>query len=527
MHQRDPSRPSGAVHPRLWRSCCARGFSILLPAIHLVIVLGSLAGPVWILADALRSEAWRQAMLDLPRWLILVKTTLIVSGIAIAINLPVAIGLAIVIFRTHARFRLPSLACILLAAGIPIHVTTASVFSIFGIEAWRESEFMVGLIHAIAYVPISVLIIGISLRSVSRDMEENALVCGGGMCSVLARITLPSVRGGILASALLILVWTSTDYSVSDVLMVRTFAEEVYTQFQLHQHEPQVAVIGSIPLLAVFTLLFALAGRQWLGHEEELSAARAPLLFNLSRWTTPVSLSTIFVTALVLLYPVLTLSSRVSHLRYLTEAVKAPEIRLTAIVGLVAGVACGILGLGIAWLFVRRRTARVWIAAYLIFMLAMPAAILGLGMIRLFNHRGIPGQIYDSPVILVLAYTFRFLPVAVLLLIPIVRKVPVELEQAARSDGCGSSGIYVRILWPLCLAGVLGTTLAVTILSLGELPCSLLVTPPGYLTVPARFFSLIHYGLYPDAAALCLVSIGMALLPWLGLLLLLRKRLLA
>lgn len=123
------------------------------------------------------------------------------------------------------------------------------------------------------------------------------------------------------------------------------------------------------------------------------------------------------------------------------------------------------------------------------------------------------------------AYIVRFLPIAVILLIPAVRAIPIECEQAAKLDGCGLFAMWSRIIWPQCIPTALAAMFIVMVLSIGELPCSLLVTPPGYTTVGARFFSLIHYGLYPDAAMLCLLSIGSVLLPWLGLLLLWGKRL--
>ncbi len=72
---------------------------------------------------------------------------------------------------------------------------------------------------------------------------------------------------------------------------------------------------------------------------------------------------------------------------------------------------------------------------------------------------------------------------------------------------------------------VLVAVFIVTVLAIGELPCSLLVTPPGYVTVGVRFFNLVHYGMYPDAAMLCLLSIGSVVLPCAALLLLLKRQL--
>ena len=98
--------------------------------------------------------------------------------------------------------------------------------------------------------------------------------------------------------------------------------------------------------------------------------------------------------------------------------------------------------------------------------------------------------------------------------------MPVEYERAALTDGCTAFGVWRRIVLPLSLPAMLVTVFLVTALSIGELACSHLLSPPGYSTVASRFFSLIHYGLVGDVAALSLISILGVSIPWLGLALL-------
>ena len=43
------------------------------------------------------------------------------------------------------------------------------------------------------------------------------------------------------------------------------------------------------------------------------------------------------------------------------------------------------------------------------------------------------------------------------------------------------------------------------VVSLSEIGASFLVVPPGKSTLGIRFFTLIHYGVYPDAAAVCVI----------------------
>jgi iron(III) transport system permease protein len=47
------------------------------------------------------------------------------------------------------------------------------------------------------------------------------------------------------------------------------------------------------------------------------------------------------------------------------------------------------------------------------------------------------------------------------------------------------------------------------VLSLSEIGASFLVVPPGRTTLSIRFFTLIHYGVYPDAAGICLILLLM------------------
>ena len=45
-------------------------------------------------------------------------------------------------------------------------------------------------------------------------------------------------------------------------------------------------------------------------------------------------------------------------------------------------------------------------------------------------------------------------------------------------------------------------------LSMGELGATHLVVPPGYDMLSVRIFTLIHYSVYPDVAAFCLLLLA-------------------
>ncbi len=505
-------------------------------AVGVGFAVSSLLGPAMIIGGTVYVDGvftlspWRNVFGDLPRWGTLLGNTAIAAAAAGVMCLTLGGVLATALFKTNAPLRRPAIALLLLAAALPLYVTSASAFSIAGTDRWRGNALAVGVIHAVAHLPIVVLIIGAALRSVAAALEEAAMIDGAGPLRVLWSITSRTAAGGWIASLVLVVLWVTTDYSVSDVLLVRTFAEEVYTQYQL-QGRPQEPALVCIPQIILFgALLWALReGFLHAGPSEEIAASAAQRRrFDVGRRRWVLGLGASAVGLVLAVGPIASLALRLRRGRPLTEyvALFLPEIRTSLGTSIAAAALSASIGLGLAWLTVRRPRCRRVVALYVVLMLAVPAPVIGMGLIQVFNRPGILGAVYDSPLILVLAYVYRFLPIAVILMLPAVRAVPPGCEAAARVDGCGAAGLWWHVVGPLCLPAMLVTGFIVMILCVGELPCSLLVTPPGFSTVGARFFSLIHYGLYPDAAALCLISIGVIIVPWCGLTWLWRRHLL-
>ncbi len=501
--------------------------------IHVAVVLASAAGPILVAAGTfehngrLSFAAWRHVFEDWQRWVMLLGNTSVACAWAVGLCIVAGLVLSIIVFRTDVWSRVPAIGLCLLATVLPLYVVNAAALAVVGAERAMYSPAMVGVIHAAAHLPIVVLIIGAALRSVSAELEEAAQLEGAGLLRLMLHVTLPSAIAGIVASVVLVVLWVATDYSVSDILLVRTFAEEVYTQYAMHGRSDEPMLV-CMPQIILFAALLWVFRRGYLTGDSPLPTNASHRLFKTRRWRTPFSLATGAIALVLGLGPVILMVSRLTGARGIgrTALSFTAEITVSLTTSLAAGVIAAALGVGLAWCIVRRHTWWTVLTGWVVLMLAVPAPILGIGMIRLFNRPGLAGDLYDSPAILVVAYVFRFLPIAVILLVPAIRAIPIECEMVARVDGCNRAAVWRRIIWPQCVPSALLAMFAVMVLSVGELPCSLLVTPPGHVTVGARFFSLIHYGLYPDAALLCLLSIATVLMPWLGLLVLLRRRLL-
>ncbi len=77
--------------------------------------------------------------------------------------------------------------------------------------------------------------------------------------------------------------------------------------------------------------------------------------------------------------------------------------------------------------------------------------------------------LYDTRTGLVIAFLTICLPFATWMMKGFIDSVPRELDEAARVDGCGWLGIFLRVVLPLALPGLVATTLFAFLLAWGDL----------------------------------------------------------
>jgi multiple sugar transport system permease protein len=111
---------------------------------------------------------------------------------------------------------------------------------------------------------------------------------------------------------------------------------------------------------------------------------------------------------------------------------------------------------------------------------------------------------------LTLGHVAVHLPMALWLMANFVRDVPVELEEAARIDGCSTPYLIWRIVVPLVAPGLAATAILMFIFSWNEFAVALNLTAKQTATVPVAIAKFaqgyeIKYGEMAATAALSLV----------------------
>ncbi len=101
-------------------------------------------------------------------------------------------------------------------------------------------------------------------------------------------------------------------------------------------------------------------------------------------------------------------------------------------------------------------------------------------------------QLINKPIVLILTYMSFALPYAIWLMAAYFQTVPIELEDAARLDGCSRLGILFRVVMPISVPGLVSTAMFVFLLAWDEFFYALIFTSTlAAKTVPVAIAEFI------------------------------------
>lgn len=494
------------------------------------------------------ADAWKSVIADWGRIGQLAITTAKLAGLVVLVSLPAATVLAVVVFRlptSNARWGL-----LLLAVGLatPLTLYAGSWLSIVGpsglarLPYSTEGRFggmlSAAVISALAAVPWGCLVMGVGLRSVDRSLEEQALLCGS-VNATLLRVTLPLCRPYIAAAALLCILPTLVEMTVSDLFVVRTFAEEVYTQYESGA-ESAAAVLISLPLCVGAALLLAVLMRRLHATRIDIRSWRLPSRARGWKCAALVIVGCYMLPLFALLCQLgwetvgrppdqveqWSLSVAANYLSREAVASMGRLVRgaggdvvgfelgpLPASLGLalVAGAVASGASLVLADKWRSSHKALRWTGVVIVaWLFVIPGPVVGLGLIDLLNRPGLLGDFYDSPLVVVYAQIIRCLPYTLVVLAAAATSIDSRLVDAAALSGAGYWTVLFRVTWPMVKPAFLLAWWLGTVVAFNELAATKLVTPPGWDTYSLRLFHLLHGGSGNEQAALCLVLLATA-----------------
>jgi iron(III) transport system permease protein len=163
---------------------------------------------------------------------------------------------------------------------------------------------------------------------------------------------------------------------------------------------------------------------------------------------------------------------------------------------------------------VHTRTLRAWhgVDFLMLLLLVLPAPVLGIGLIGLWN-RPATDWIYGTPAMILLGYLAQYLALTSRTTAATLAQIPPSLDEAAAITGAGWFRRLSMITVPLAWPGLFAAWLIAYMFCLRDTGIALLVYPPGQDTLPVRIFTLMANSPEGLIAALCVLMLVATLLP--------------
>jgi iron(III) transport system permease protein len=538
-----PRVPGRWTDPALWLFAALIGALVLLvanPILRLVWDSFHTAEGVWSLqsyVQALGHTRHLQALLN----------SLALGAAVTVLALAMGVPLALAVSRTNmpgrglthlgvlAAFVLPNflgaIAWILLAgpnAGWLNRLWTA-------LSGAEHGPFNVYSFWGLAFVialytyPLIYVFTKSALDLVSTELEDAASIHGAGKLQTLWRVTLPLVLPSILGASILIFLEAIALYGTPALIAIPARINLATTQIvSFFQYPLQVeqAAAFSMPIL-LLTVVMLMLQRRLLARRGFVSVSgkggeRRP--FDIGGWKWPLLAyaSLVGLLSVVLPFAILVIASlsrawgRGLAFDNLTLAnfnaiffeqltVRGALLNTVLYAGTTALV-CVTMGIGVAYATTRRITPWPHVVQFLAMApVAVPGLILAIGLYA--AYAGPPFSLYGLGTLIVVAFTTRFLPIAVAASAAGVRALNPELEEAVRILGGGRLVVLRRVVAPLLKKTLVGAFILVFVICTKELSTAVFLTGPASRVVSVLTLDLSEQGNYEVLAAMGVVLV--------------------
>jgi 2-aminoethylphosphonate transport system permease protein len=134
---------------------------------------------------------------------------------------------------------------------------------------------------------------------------------------------------------------------------------------------------------------------------------------------------------------------------------------------------------------------------------AVPSVSVGLGLLVAFSQppfllNGTPYIVFIAHFVLISAFCYGNVSAG-------LARLPQDYDQVAQSLGAGPVYRLTRITLPLLMPYIIAAFSLSFALSMGELGATLMIYPPGWVTLPVGIFALSDRGALFDAATLTMI----------------------
>jgi iron(III) transport system permease protein len=387
------------------------------------------------------------------------------------------------------------------------------------------------LVETLHLFPMITLNVVDALGKIDPALEEAAESVGARGWKKFLTVTLPLTTPGYVAGALLVFIWTFSDFATPLILGVQDLlAAQAYlniVQFVDRRIFRMGIVISA--LMVLLAVVFLLVARRWVGLKDYSSLSYSVIerrpLSGLRQVAAVSFLALIMLLAFIPYVGValaslsrgwsltpLPLAYTLQHFERVI--VETPKYIVNSF--LYAGLAvilCIAVGVPIAWILGRSTVpGRGALDAVNTLILAVPGTAIGIAYIRAF-HFDLPGfdrGLTSFWIVMPLVLAVRRLPYTVRGAYASLLLVHRSLEEAAASVGATSGRAFRDVTMPLIWKGIVVGGLFSFMTSLQEASAVLFLALGGWEMITNGIFAFYIAGSSSEAAALGVILIAVA-----------------
>ena len=363
-------------------------------------------------------------------------------------------------------------------------------------------------VMVLAYWPLAALVLAQGWRNIEGDILRSSLLEAGAW-QRLTRVHLPLLARPLAVAFAACGVLVLAEYTTFHLAGVETLGAQLAVVYELTGSATAVARAGWPLLVPAVGVAVMLARR--LEDITTQPPLEEPLPVGTWRWSVTATLVALTLAAPVAIL-LLNMEGRAALMQFWALQWDGLENSMAAAVlagGLAMLIAAGVLATEQAGR--AGRTLAVVMQATVLVAMFLPGSLVGaaiLGAMVFLNMQAAMEQAWWVPA---LGQAARFAGVALVVLRMARDPSDRHFDEMAGVDGAGWWAAWRHVRWPRVWPLVLGGAILVVLLSLTEVPATMLLLPPGVPNFQQRLLNQMHYARDQHVIASCLLLMAVYL----------------
>ena len=371
------------------------------------------------------------------------------------------------------------------------------------------------VVQVISFFPIAYMTLSGILSSIDASVEDAACNMGASRWHTFWTVTFPLSLPGIISGCLLVFIQSLEDFSNPATIGgdFTTLSVEVY-QIINGTYDMRKGSVLALLMLAPAMVAFLL-NKYWVNKKSFVTVTGKPTqarkMMDEPHIKWPLFVFCMLVAAVIILfYGTVVFGSFVQTWGYnytltLSQYQKALEqgwdsLRNSMVLGLVAALLGGLLGMVIAYITAKRNYyGKRFIEVSSVLMFAVPGTVLGIAYILAFNTG--PLVLTGTAAILVIVFVFRNMPVAIESGTTTLLQIDNSIEEASTILGAGSGYSFRRITLPMLRNAFFSGIVYSFVKAITAVSAVIFLVSPKWNLVTSKIYTLFDQAKYSQAAA--------------------------